>query len=82
MNVNPRFGASYDLFGDGRTALKASIGRYNGPLGMGIANVASGNNPMTTSVNQVNRTWTDSNGNYVPDCNLRDFQANGECGRI
>ena len=82
MNINPRFGALYDLFGDGRTALKASIGRYNGPLGMGIANVASGNNPMTTSVNQVNRTWSDSNGNYVPDCDLRNFQANGECGRI
>src|SRR5262249_28180947 len=28
-NWAPRFGASYDLFGDGRTALKASISKYN-----------------------------------------------------
>jgi hypothetical protein len=28
-NWTPRFSASYDLFGDGRTALKASISKYN-----------------------------------------------------
>jgi hypothetical protein len=27
-DVNPRFGASYDLFSNGKTALKASLGRY------------------------------------------------------
>ena len=27
-DINPRLGGSYDLFGNGRTALKASIGRY------------------------------------------------------
>jgi hypothetical protein len=30
----------------------------------------------------VNRTWTDANGNYVPDCNLANFATNGECGAI
>jgi hypothetical protein len=30
----------------------------------------------------VTRTWTDTNGNYVPDCALSDFAANGECGSI
>ena len=29
-DLNPRVGASYDLFGNGRTALKASLGRYVG----------------------------------------------------
>ena len=51
-DLNPRVGASYDLFGNSRTALKASIGRYVGPMGM---NVAGANNPVTTSVTQVNR---------------------------
>ena len=27
-NTSPRLGASYDLFGNGKTAVKASIGRY------------------------------------------------------
>ena len=27
-DVDPRVGVSYDLFGNGKTALKASVGRY------------------------------------------------------
>ena len=27
-DMNPRFGAAYDLFGNGKTLIKASIGRY------------------------------------------------------
>src|SRR5262249_53765741 len=28
------------------------------------------------------RTWNDSNGNYVPDCDLRNNAANEECGAL
>jgi hypothetical protein len=38
-------------------------------------------NPVATSVLSVTRSWTD-NGNYVPDCDLSNFGANGECGAI
>ena len=27
-DISPRFGAAYDLRGDGKTAVKASLGRY------------------------------------------------------
>ena len=27
-DISPRLGVVYDLFGDGKTALKASLGRY------------------------------------------------------
>ena len=63
------FGASYDLFGNGKTALKASIGRYVAKTGTAVA---SANNPVTTSVNSITRTWGDTNGNYVPDCDLEE----------
>lgn len=76
-DLNPRFGASYDLFGNGRTALKWTLGRYVDMVGI---NIAIANNQLVTSVNQVQRTWTDANGNFVPDCDLRSPSANGECG--
>ncbi|MQA29423.1 MAG: hypothetical protein GEU82_06225 [Luteitalea sp.] len=77
FDLEPRLGGSYDLFGDGRTALKASFGRYVGKQGVVIARA---NNPMVTSVTSVNRTWTDANANFHPDCDLRNGVANGECG--
>ncbi|MQA31130.1 MAG: TonB-dependent receptor plug domain-containing protein [Luteitalea sp.] len=76
-DINPRLGASYDLFGNGKTAIKASLGRYLGVTGSDIANA---NNPVVTSVNTVNRSWSDGNVNYVPDCDLRSPLGNGECG--
>src|SRR5205823_3292004 len=79
FDLNPRVGASYDLFGTGRTALKASLGRYVGQMN---ANAAAANNPITTSVTSVTRTWIDSNNNFIPDCDLSNFSDNGECTAI
>jgi len=78
-DLSPRVGAAYDLFGNGRTALKASVGRY---VGKESVSVAQFNNPILTSVNSANRTWNDSNRNLVPDCVLTNFAGNGECGPI
>ena len=78
-DINPRLGAAYDLFGNGRTALKGSLGRYVAKIGTEITNA---NNPIVRSVNNTNRSWNDANLNYVPDCDLGNFAANGECGAI
>lgn len=78
-DVNPRLGLSYDLFGNGRTALKYGVGRY---LVKESASVAGANNPITTAVNQVKRNWTDANKDFVPQCNLNILTANGECGQV
>jgi len=78
-DVNPRVGAAYDLFGDGKTAVKVSLGRYVAKTGTAVS---SANNPISTSVNSVTRTWADANGNYFPDCDLKNRAADGECGAM
>ena len=78
-DFSPRLGMAYDVFGDGRTAVKASLSRYVGKMGTFMTQL---NNPINTSVNAAGRAWNDANGNYVPDCDLGNFSANGECGPI
>jgi hypothetical protein len=66
-DFTPRFGESYDLFGNGKTAVKVSIGKYM----LGVSNIG---NPAGI-VNTVTRAWTDANGNFSPDCDLLNLQS-------
>ncbi len=75
-DVNPRFSVAYDLFGNGRTAVKASASRG---VRQDSISFASANNPASTVVTEVNRLWIDGNGNFVPDCDLTISAPNGEC---
>jgi hypothetical protein len=46
--------------------------------------IAQANNPFVTSVNSVTRSWNDptGNGSSVPNCDLTNPLANGDCGQI
>jgi len=85
-DITPRFGAAYDLFGNGKTALKANVGKYL--QGASVSNLAYNANPSLRIPGggggifppSITRSFTDSNGNRVADCVLTNLQANGECG--
>jgi hypothetical protein len=78
-DLNPRLGLSVDPTGKGKTALKVSLNRYlqNEAAGSPLAADPS---PLNTLVTSTTRSWTDSNRNFVPECNLISPLANGECG--
>jgi len=70
-DLNPRFGIVWDPKGDAKTAIKFGINRYVQSATTGMANLldpAQANSSTT-------RTWTDSNLNRLPDCDLKNRAA-------
>jgi hypothetical protein len=84
-DLNPRIGVSYDVFGDAKTAVKASIGRFIASQDGAPTRGLGRNNPAVRSILSTSRNWTDTNGNFIVDCDLRNPLANGNgdtCGTI
>jgi len=84
-DVNPRLGISYDLFGTGKTALKASAGRGDYQEGVNTATAFHPGNALVTSTARTVNEMTYPVGdprrlNGVADCDLASPAANGECG--
>ena len=79
--LEPRSGLAYDVFGDGKTALKVSLNKYLASLATS-GTFGRDRAPALRLVNSTNRSWRDTNGNFVPDCTLLDPATNGECGAM
>jgi Carboxypeptidase regulatory-like domain len=83
----PRFGLAYDLFGNGKTALKYSLNRYNAARTTGDAQSgAQRYNPLSSDTRTLN--WIDLNGDDIAQgpvgctyqtagCEINYFSATG-----
>jgi hypothetical protein len=78
-DVTPRVGVAYDLFGNGRTAVKATLGKYlsaatNQPPFINANPAVDGRGVRATAgqnfVTSTTRSWIDGNANKVVDCDL------------
>jgi hypothetical protein len=68
-DITPRTGFAYDVFGNGKTAVKASLNRYvAGQALRGSGNTVlfgSALTPTNLLVTSAARSWVDSNKNFV-----------------
>ncbi|HZP47188.1 MAG TPA: carboxypeptidase regulatory-like domain-containing protein [Vicinamibacterales bacterium] len=80
-NWAPRFGASYDVFGDGKTALKASISKYDAAFS--TVTFPQAYNPMVLSTDT--RNWLNpsaTNNVFVPGVSLLGPSTNSSFGLL
>ena len=77
-DITPRMGVAYDLFGTGKTAIRMNLGKYMEAFS--ATNTDLDLNPLVRTTISTTRTWTDSNHDFVANCDLANPDKNSECG--
>ena len=61
------------------TARQCSCANYGKYVASESVATTTANNPVNTRINSATRTWLDTNGNFIPDCDLTQTGVTGEC---
>jgi hypothetical protein len=72
-DITPRASIAYDVFGDGKTALKGGVARFVTGENIGTTRAA---NPMSRIVRTATAAWTDLNGDFTVYNADRSVQSN------
>ena len=90
QDITPRWGVAWDVFGNGKTAVKYSQGKYLEGSHINIGSIAVAPNVANRTVNSYSRVWRDLDGDRIVDCDLQlpaqaplagqFLPTNGECG--
>src|SRR5687768_8664385 len=72
-DFTPRWAVAWDMFGNGKTAVKFNMGKYLS--GASISGIYADANPAARTLNTYWRSWTDVDGDRVVDCDLLNFNA-------
>jgi hypothetical protein len=78
-DLSPRLGVAYDVFGNGKTAVKATVSRYVQTSTVGFARLL---NPINTSVNTATRAWIDANNDGIPQLSELGPLSNNAFGQV
>ena len=79
-DITPRVGVAYDVFGNGKTAVKFNLGHYLAPATNDSRVHAEQSGRPHQIVTTVARNWADGNGNYVVDCDILNPAAQTGAG--
>jgi Carboxypeptidase regulatory-like domain len=75
-DLSPRIGVSYDVFGTGKTAVKASFARYVNGVGLAAGSATDNANPEVTIGTTDTRAWRDLDLNGSPFNSAGQIQLN------
>jgi hypothetical protein len=76
-DLDPRLGVSWDVFGNGKTAVKATVNRFIEQEGKTQTTAL---HPVIAATNSIARTWTDLDGDFIVQGDPLNPAANGELG--